>query len=172
MKEGEGRTTIYKKNVDKKFSLRMKASRSLLNEITKKSPTMPFSLRQFDEKSAKMGITELTVNNLVSAYPVLVENKGVEVARFQTTVLILPSGPAKVTGMPMPAYFNSEKTLNEVSFSERAQRSERSCVQFLVGHPENTNFRRARGKAERSGKPSAADPPTQFLLVERSPTHL
>ncbi|GMI59206.1 hypothetical protein ScalyP_jg5788 [Parmales sp. scaly parma] len=113
VKEGEGRTTIYKKNVDKKFSLRMKASRSLLNEITKKSPTMPFSLRQFDEKSAKMGITELTVNNLVSAYPVLVENKGVEVARFQTTVLILPSGPAKVTGMPMPAYFNSEKTLNE-----------------------------------------------------------
>ena len=56
VKEGEERTTIYKRDVDVNYKLRMKSARNLLNDVKQGFPTMPFSIRMMeDEKTAKMG---------------------------------------------------------------------------------------------------------------------
>lgn len=39
------RTTLYKRNVDKSFQLRVKSSRAFFSEVQKKYATMPFTLR-------------------------------------------------------------------------------------------------------------------------------
>ncbi|GMH70430.1 hypothetical protein TrRE_jg9380 [Triparma retinervis] len=113
-REGTDRTTVYKRNVDQTYKLRMKASHYLLKAVTDNFPTMPFSLRMVeDERQAKMGVKECTDHNLLSAYPVFNERDGVFVAHFKCTVLLMPNGTKKVTGLDLPAYFTTDKTLDE-----------------------------------------------------------
>jgi hypothetical protein len=75
-KESENRTTVYKRAVETTYALKMKASRATLSDINKQAPTFPFSLRQLDEKTARLGITECATHGLVSPYPVLIEKDG------------------------------------------------------------------------------------------------
>ncbi|GMH53326.1 hypothetical protein TrLO_g12196 [Triparma laevis f. longispina] len=113
-REGEDRTTVFKRNVDQTYKLKMKASKYVLNQITADFPTMPFSLRMVeDERQAKMGVTELVTHNLLSAYPVFNERDGAFVAHFKTTVLVMTSGSKKVTGEELPGYYVTEKILDE-----------------------------------------------------------
>lgn len=114
-REGEDRTTVYKRNVDVNYRLKMKASKEVLNAINKVHETMPFSLRTLcDERTAKMGITECVNHKLVTAYPVFNERADAYVAHFKTTVLLMPSGTTKkVTGLGCPEYFVSEKALDD-----------------------------------------------------------
>eukprot|EP00543_Licmophora_paradoxa_P000408 CAMPEP_0202443590 /NCGR_PEP_ID=MMETSP1360-20130828/2806_1 /ASSEMBLY_ACC=CAM_ASM_000848 /TAXON_ID=515479 /ORGANISM="Licmophora paradoxa, Strain CCMP2313" /LENGTH=400 /DNA_ID=CAMNT_0049059317 /DNA_START=92 /DNA_END=1294 /DNA_ORIENTATION=+ len=105
---GELRTTVFKRNVETNYRLKMKASRYVLSDVDKKFPTLPFTLRHFeDEKQAKMGITECVNHALVTPYPSLHEKSG-EVAHFKCTVLLLPSGTARVTGLSLPEYLKIE----------------------------------------------------------------
>lgn len=114
-KPGELRTTVYKRNVETQYRLKMKASRAVLTEVDKKYPTLPFTLRHFDdERTAKMGIQECVSHGLVTPYPSLHEYDG-EVAHFKCTVLLLPSGTTKVTGLPLPDYFVTEKQPDEAT---------------------------------------------------------
>lgn len=108
------RTTVYKRNVEVNYRLKMKASRYILSEVDKKFPTLPFTLRHFDdEKQAKMGITECVNHGLLIPYPSLIEKSDAKVAHFKCTVLLLPSGTTKVTGLPLPEYFKTEKEPDE-----------------------------------------------------------
>eukprot|EP01038_Epipyxis_sp_PR26KG_P007036 gene7036-9608_t len=107
MSTGEGkpretgnRTTVFKRAVDRKYSLKVKSSRQFFNEINKRFPTLPFSLRSLpDEKSAKLGIRECVTHELLTPFPVLNERKGDFVAHVKVTVLIMPSGPVAITGL-------------------------------------------------------------------------
>lgn len=110
MSTGEGkirdsgaRTTVFKRVVDQKYGLKVKASRAFFNDVIKTAPTMPFSLRSFaDEKAAKMGVRECVSHNLLVGYPVLCEKDGEFVAHVKYTVLLLGSGTQKITGLPRP----------------------------------------------------------------------
>jgi curved DNA binding protein len=114
-KPGELRTTVFKRNVETNYKLKMKSSRYVLGEVNKKFPTLPFTLRHFeDEKQAKMGITECVSHNLVTPYPSLHEHTG-KVAHFKCTVLLLPSGTTRVTGLDLPAYFTTAKSPDEAT---------------------------------------------------------
>lgn len=121
MSTGEGRarpadlrTTVYKRNVETNYKLKMKASRQLLSEIDKKYPTMPFTLRDFDdERMAKMGVNECLTHGLLLPYPSLQEKVGEHVAHFKCTVLLLPSGTSKVSGLELPEYFKSDVQVDE-----------------------------------------------------------
>mmetsp|Transcript_9700 Transcript_9700/g.21581 ORF Transcript_9700/g.21581 Transcript_9700/m.21581 type:complete len:231 (+) Transcript_9700:309-1001(+) len=111
VKESDMRTTIFKRNVESNYRLKMKASRYVLNEVNSKFPTLPFTLRMFDdERQAKMGITECVNHGLVIPYPSLNEKSGALVAHFKSTVLVLPSGPSRVTGLAIPDYFKTDKS--------------------------------------------------------------
>lgn len=108
------RTTVFKRNVENQYRLKMKASRYVVSEVDKKFPTLPFTLRHFDdERQAKMGITECVNHGLLMPYPSLVEKNDAKVAHFKCTVLLLPSGTNKVTGLPLPSYFNTDKEADE-----------------------------------------------------------
>ncbi len=118
MSTGEGkprpsgtlRTTVFKRNVEATYKLKMKNSRFLLSEVDKKFPTLPFTLAHFDdERAAKMGVTECVGHELLTPYPVLHEQKDAKVAHFKCTVLLLPSGTSRVTGLDLPGYYKTEK---------------------------------------------------------------
>jgi curved DNA binding protein len=114
-KESEMRTTVFKRAVENSYRLKMRASRYLFNEVNAKFPTLPFTLRAFDdEKQARMGVVECQKHELVTPYPVLLEREGSIVVHFKFTVLLLPSGTSRVTGLPFePAHYTTENTADE-----------------------------------------------------------
>lgn len=98
LKPHTGRTTIYKKNVDATYQLKMKASRNLYTEICTKFGNMGFSLRSLDDANkAKLGITECQAHRLVNGYPMLETKENEIVAHFMFTALMMPSGPTRIT---------------------------------------------------------------------------
>ncbi|CAF1086152.1 unnamed protein product [Adineta ricciae] len=95
------RTTVYKKK-DFIYQLRMKSSRAFLSEVEKRFTLMPFTLRHFeDEKRARMGVIECAKHDLVEPYPVYQEKEGEFVLGLKLTVLLMPSGQMKITGLPI-----------------------------------------------------------------------
>lgn len=110
---GELRTTVFKRNVEKQYLLKVKASRQVLAEVDKKFPTLPFTLRHLsDVRTARLGINECIAHGLLTPYPSLHEYSG-KVAHFKCTVLLLPSGTSRITGLKLPEYFSTEKQPDE-----------------------------------------------------------
>jgi curved DNA binding protein len=100
-RETDIRTTVYKKK-DFIYQLRMKSSRVFLSEVEKRFSLMPFTLRHFeDEKRARMGVIECAKHDLVEPYPVYQDKEGEFVAEFKFTLLLMPSGQMKITGLPI-----------------------------------------------------------------------
>lgn len=106
-KESEARTTVFKRAIDKTYRLKMDASRYVFNEVNKKYPTLPFTLRAFeDEKKARLGVVEMTKHEMLVPYPVIFEKSGDIVVQFKFTALILSSGTDRITGSGL---YNAEK---------------------------------------------------------------
>lgn len=98
------RTTIYKREPEQVYQLKMKASRAVFSEVEKKFDAMCFNLRSLDdEKKAKMGINECVNHGLITPFPVLFEKEEEIVAQFKFTTLLMPNGPMKITGLPFEA---------------------------------------------------------------------
>ena len=88
-KEADCRTTVYKREMDVQYSLKSKSSREFFSTINKKFPTLPFSIRGFENLTgAKVGIKECLNHELIMAYPVLAEKKGEVIAQFKGTICI------------------------------------------------------------------------------------
>jgi len=97
-KQGGDRTTVFKRNIEEKYSLKMKASRAFFSEVNTRFPTMPFTLRAGDEKAWRMGVVECVKHDLFIEYPVLYEKPEEFVAQYKFTALLLPSGnTARIT---------------------------------------------------------------------------
>lgn len=110
---GAMRTTVYKRNVEQQYLLKVKASRQVLAEVDKKYPTLPFTMRNLtDVRAAKLGINECVNHGLLTPYPSLHDYSG-KVAHFKCTVLLLPSGTARVTGLKLPEYFTTDQEPDE-----------------------------------------------------------
>jgi curved DNA binding protein len=100
-RETDLRTTVYKKK-EFIYQLRMKSSRVFLSEVEKRFAFMPFTLRHFeDEKRARMGVIECAKHDLVEPYPIYQEKDGEFVAEFKFTLLLMPNGQMKITGLPI-----------------------------------------------------------------------
>jgi hypothetical protein len=50
-----------------------------------------------------LGIGECLKHNLAHGYPVLYERDAAATAHFKFTVLLMPAGTLKITGLPLPA---------------------------------------------------------------------
>lgn len=110
---GELRVTVFKRNVETQYLLKMKASRAVLAEVDKKFPTLPFTLRHLeDTRQARLGLPECQQHGLLQPYPCLHDHSG-KVAHFKCTVLLLPSGTARITGLDLPPYFTTDKEPDE-----------------------------------------------------------
>ncbi len=111
-KEKNTRTTVYKREVNNKYGLKIQASRKFINEVNAKFPSMPFSLRSIsDEMTAKMGVRECATHELVTPYNVVYSEQGTQMAHVKFTVLLCPSGNVKVTGLGMPPNLASDVVL-------------------------------------------------------------
>lgn len=100
----EKQTTVYKRALDREYSLKMKASRALFSEINRKYPALPFTLRAIeDQRTAKLGLVELCNHELLHEYPVLYEKPGELVAHFKSTVLLMPNGSDQLSSFPVQA---------------------------------------------------------------------
>jgi len=105
----DSKTTIFKKT-DENYQLKMKASRVLFSDIDKKFGNMPFTLRSLEnEQKARLGVLECVQHKLLEPYGILYDKDTEIIAQFKFTVLLMPSGSHKITGLPFdPSICESE----------------------------------------------------------------
>ncbi|XP_075590249.1 proliferation-associated protein 2G4 [Dermatophagoides farinae] len=115
-REMDSKTTIYRKT-DENYQLKMKASRVLFSDIDKKFANMPFTLRALDnEQKARMGVVECVKHKLLEPYSVLYDKDNEMIAQFKFTVLLMPSGSHKITGLSFdPSICESEYSIEDES---------------------------------------------------------
>jgi curved DNA binding protein len=118
-KEKEARISIYKKT-DETYMLKMKNSREFFSSVNKKFGSMPFNLRSFEpEAKAKMGVVECVHHKLVVPFQVLHEKEGENVAQFKFTVLLMPNGPHRITGIPFEEeLYSSEHSVKDTDIQK------------------------------------------------------
>ncbi|KAJ1567751.1 Proliferation-associated protein 2G4, partial [Nowakowskiella sp. JEL0078] len=97
----ETRTTVYKRT-EESYNLKMKTSRAVFKEINTNFGSLAFSLRQLeDENKARLAVGEMLNHNLLLPYNILQEKEADNfIAHFMFTVLIMPTGPLKITQFP------------------------------------------------------------------------
>merc|ERR1712151_824020 len=101
-KETELRNTVYKRAVKTSYSLKTQKARQFISEVNRRFPALPFTLRAIeDEQVARVGVVEAKRHELLDEYPVLKEKEKIFVAQFKFTLLLLPGGTKKVTGMQL-----------------------------------------------------------------------
>jgi len=113
-KEGEHRTTVFKRELDTQYSLKSSSARAFFSEVNKKFPTLPFSIRSFENIiAAKVGVKECLEHDLLTAYPVLVEKPGEFVAQFKCTIAVQQRSTVVLAGqIPLAKEkYESEKVI-------------------------------------------------------------
>merc|ERR1711990_926535 len=113
-REKDAKITVYKKTEDT-YMLKMKTSREFYSKVGKQFGTMPFNLRSMeDEKKARMGVVECVTHKLIEPFRVLFDKEGCHVAQYKFTVLLMPNGPHKITGLPFDeSLLKSDKSVQD-----------------------------------------------------------
>ena len=71
-RQEESRTTIFQRDSNVTYQLKLKNSRNVFSEVQKKAGAFPFNIRCLeDEKRARMGLQEAVQHSLVKPYEVL-----------------------------------------------------------------------------------------------------
>ncbi len=119
-KESEFRTTVYKRELDVMYNLKIKSSRSFFTEVNKRFPTLPFSIRAMEDAvGAKIGVKECIEHDLLTGYPVLIEKAGEFVAQFKSTIAVLPRSTIVLSGdLPLATgRFETDKKIADAELS-------------------------------------------------------
>lgn len=118
-KETEIRNTVYKRAVETSYMLKTQKARQFLSEVNRRFPALPFTLRAIeDEQVARVGVSEAKRHELLEEYPVLKEKPEEVVAQFKFTVLLLPGGTKKITGLAFGPLEGQAKTAKKVEDEE------------------------------------------------------
>jgi len=114
-REKDAKITVYKKTEDT-YMLKLKTSREFYSKVSKQFGPMPFNIRNMeDEKKARMGVVECVTHRLIEPFQVLFDKEGAHVAQFKFTVLLMPNGPHKITGLPFDeSLVKSDKSVEDV----------------------------------------------------------
>lgn len=86
--ESEIPPSVYLRNSEIKYNLKLKASREILSEFTKKSDKYPCTFRLFDNNKNKIGLKECVKHKLLEPYNILSEKNGEFIAQSKFTVII------------------------------------------------------------------------------------
>merc|ERR1712037_910070 len=101
-KETDIRNTVFKRAVQANYLLKTQKARQFISEVNRRFPALPFTLRAIeDEQVARVGVSEAKRHELLDEYPVLKEKDKEFVAQFKFTVLLLPGGTKRITGLPL-----------------------------------------------------------------------
>merc|ERR1712110_246760 len=94
--------TVFKRAVETTYNLKTQKARQFIHEVNKRFPALPFTLRAIeDEQVARVGVSEAKRHELLEEYPVVKEKEGEYIAQFKFTVLLLPGGTKRITGLPL-----------------------------------------------------------------------
>lgn len=99
--QSEKRTTVFRREPETTYNLKMKASRALFSDIKTKFASHPFTLAALDPKTAKIGIKECNEHKLVRDFPVITEKEKEFVAQVKFTAALLPGGTVRITYAPV-----------------------------------------------------------------------
>lgn len=145
--EKDAKTTVFKKT-GLTYMLKMKTSREFFSQVGKSYGPMPFNLRNCEEeKKARMGVVECVKHQVLQPFHVLYEKDGAFVAQFKFTVLLMPNGPMKITGLPFDVdLYKSEKkvedgeilTLLKQSTNPRANKKKKKAAEKAVSEETKT----------------------------------
>merc|ERR1711920_548980 len=101
-KETELRTTVHKRAVENSYNLKTQKARQFISEVNRRFPALPLTLRAIeDEQVARVGVSEARRHELLEEYPVLKEKDKEFLTQFRFTLLLLPGGTKKITGLPL-----------------------------------------------------------------------
>ena len=115
--EKDAKTTVFKKT-GLTYMLKMKTSREFFSQVGKSYGPMPFNLRNCEEeKKARMGVVECVKHQVLQPFHVLYEKDGAFVAQFKFTVLLMPNGPMKITGVLLFFFQSSLYITNSILFT-------------------------------------------------------
>lgn len=115
-READIRTTVYKREMDMQYNLKSKSARQFFAVVNQKYPTLPFSIRGFEDLvGAKVGVKECVAHELIMAYPVLSEKAGEFVAHFKATIAVQPKSTAILCGAKPPVLegIDSDKKITD-----------------------------------------------------------
>jgi len=139
-KEKDIKVTVYK-STEETYMLKMKTSREFFSKVSKEVGLMPFNLRNMeDERRARLGVQECVAHRLIEPFQVLCEKEGESVAQFKFTVLLMPNGPLKITGLPFDqATVKSEHEITDVEIQTLLKSS---------ANPKNANKKKKKAVAK------------------------
>ena len=147
----DSKTTVFKKT-EEVYLLKLKASRTFFSIVDKTFGSMPFTLRAIeDEKNARLGVKECVKHKLLDPFTVLYEKDDEFVAQFKYTVLLLPNGTLKITGLP----FEQEVYQSEHSIVDEALNG----LLHLAIAPKTKKKNKNKKKEEGDAASPAADSP-------------
>nr|GAT60688.1 predicted protein [Mycena chlorophos] len=113
----EARTSVYQRDSQVTYQLKMKNSRAVFSEVQKKAGAFPFNVRTLeDEKRSRMGLQEAVQHGLVKPYDIIYTPANTFVAAFHFTIALLPGGPSLITHPPAwykPELLKTEKELED-----------------------------------------------------------
>lgn len=78
--------------LEQERTVRDRAARQALDQITEEFRTLPFATRWLDGPRAEMALRRLVANDIVHGYPVLKENDGELVSQKEHTVIVTDDG--------------------------------------------------------------------------------
>lgn len=145
-RQAEVRSTVFKRAVENNYILKTQKARQFISEVNRRFPALPFSLRAIeDEQVARVGVSEAKRHELLEEYPVLKEKDGCFVAQFKFTVLLLPGGTKKITGVP----FTQEK-----QFATSCEVKDEELKKLLASsaNPKKKNKKAKKEKEAEAGK--------------------
>ncbi|KIY43987.1 proliferation-associated protein 1 [Fistulina hepatica ATCC 64428] len=148
----DSRTTIYQRDSNVKYQLKMKSSRAVFSDVQKKAGTFPFNIRCLeDEKRARMGLQEAVQHGLVKPYEVIYSPANTFVAAFHFTIALLPGGPSLITNPPIwykPELVKTEKELEDEDLKDLLARNLRES--------KKSKKKKAKAEAEAGSAETAA----------------
>lgn len=98
-KQSEIKTTIYKRCVENTYLLKSDKARSFLKQVNTKYPSLPFSVRAFDDQTTvRIGVKHCLDHQLIEPFAVVEEEKGEIVAHWKADVAILANGTVFLSG--------------------------------------------------------------------------
>merc|ERR1712125_200856 len=101
-READHKSTVFKRAVETTYNLKTQKARQFISEVNRRFPALPFTLRAIeDEQVARVGVSEAKRHELLEEYPVLKEKDKEIVAHFKYTLLLLPGGTKKITGLAL-----------------------------------------------------------------------
>ncbi|KAK1442037.1 protease family m24 methionyl aminopeptidase [Babesia gibsoni] len=140
----EHKTTIYKAEVQNRYTLKTTLGRAFISQVNARFPAFPFRIDAFeDERVLKAGLPEAVRHKLVTPYLVGTEKSGEIIAHFMFVVLILAGGTKKIGGIPFAQ--------KEICKSEHTVEDEE--LKKLLASPVNP-------KAKKASKQSAEEEAT------------